>query len=188
MSARGHSRRLVALLNRPHVRFASESDRIAAQQRNDAQCQEATYAAQQTTLLFDHLVGRLQEWLRDGEAKRLRSLEIDDEFVFRRLLDRKVTRFGTFEDSIDIASSLPEHVSLVRSIRNQSAVPRKKRKIVHCRQAVSIHQRDDCSAVNHVKAVWHRNHPTVWLARQTADGAFDVGLVVNLDHNRLDSE
>jgi hypothetical protein len=38
--------------------------------------------------LFDHLVGRLQEWLRDGEAKRIRSLEIDDEFVFGRLLDR----------------------------------------------------------------------------------------------------
>jgi hypothetical protein len=29
---------LVASVNRPHVRFASESDRIAAQQRNDAQC------------------------------------------------------------------------------------------------------------------------------------------------------
>src|SRR5262245_65136169 len=28
---------LVASVNRPHVRFASESDRIAAQQRNDAQ-------------------------------------------------------------------------------------------------------------------------------------------------------
>jgi hypothetical protein len=31
---------LVASVNPPHVRFASESDRIAAQQRNDAQCQE----------------------------------------------------------------------------------------------------------------------------------------------------
>src|SRR5262245_40015994 len=31
---------LVASANRPHVRFASESDRIAAQQRNDAQCQK----------------------------------------------------------------------------------------------------------------------------------------------------
>src|SRR5262245_3788123 len=32
---------LVASVNRPHVRFASESDRIAAQQRNDAQCASA---------------------------------------------------------------------------------------------------------------------------------------------------
>src|SRR5215831_19184689 len=108
--------------------------------------------SQQHSCSFDHLVGRLQEWLRDGEAKRLRSLEIDDEFVFGRLLDRKVTGFGTFEDTIDIASSLPEHVSFVRSIRNQSTIPRKKRKIIHCRQAVSFDQRDDCSAMNHVKA------------------------------------
>src|SRR5262245_29179905 len=84
---------------------------------------------------LNHLVSRLQEWLRDGEAKRFRSLEIDYEFVFGRLLDRQVTGFGTFEDTIDIASSLPEHVSFVRSIRNQPAVSRKKRKIVHCRQA-----------------------------------------------------
>src|SRR5262249_43716245 len=38
---------LVASVNRPHVRFASESDRIAAQQRDDAQCQQSTYAVQQ---------------------------------------------------------------------------------------------------------------------------------------------
>src|SRR5262245_13184175 len=35
---------LVASVNRPHVRFASESDRIAAQQRNDAQCPEPVIA------------------------------------------------------------------------------------------------------------------------------------------------
>src|SRR5262245_58645794 len=38
MTEVGHSRRFGASVNRPHVRFASESDRIAAQQRNNAQC------------------------------------------------------------------------------------------------------------------------------------------------------
>src|SRR5262245_44464883 len=37
---------LVASVNRPHVRFGSESDRIAAQQPNDAQCQQQTHAMQ----------------------------------------------------------------------------------------------------------------------------------------------
>jgi hypothetical protein len=55
--------------------------------------------------LFDHLVGCLQEWLRDGEAKRLRSLEIDDQLEFGRLLDRQVTGLGTFEDTIDIPAA-----------------------------------------------------------------------------------
>jgi hypothetical protein len=35
-------------------------------------------------LLFDHLIGALQERLRDGEAKRLRGLEIDDQLEFGR--------------------------------------------------------------------------------------------------------
>jgi hypothetical protein len=42
--------------------------------------------------------------------------------------------------------------------------------------------------MNHVKAVWHRNQAAIWLARQRADSAFDIGIVVNLDHNRLDSK
>ena len=42
--------------------------------------------------------------------------------------------------------------------------------------------------MNHVKAVWHRNQAAVWLARQSADGAFYIGIVVNLDHNRLNSK
>ena len=41
---------LVASVNRPHVRFASESDRIAAQQRNDTQCQDRTKAPQQNDM------------------------------------------------------------------------------------------------------------------------------------------
>src|SRR5262245_27866632 len=40
----------VASVNCPHVRFASESDRIAAQQRNYAQCQEQTSVAMQQLL------------------------------------------------------------------------------------------------------------------------------------------
>src|SRR5262245_12606103 len=55
---------LVASVNRPHVRFASESDRIAAQQRNDAQCHirsradAAKCTARDAALyLLDHFVG-----------------------------------------------------------------------------------------------------------------------------------
>jgi len=33
---------------------------------------------------LDHLVGELQERLRDGEAKRLRGLEVDDQLEFSR--------------------------------------------------------------------------------------------------------
>src|SRR5262245_52035227 len=67
---------LVASVNRPHVRFASESDRIAAQQRNDAQCQERPRAGAAIDVLFDHLVGAGDEERRHVEAERLGGLRL----------------------------------------------------------------------------------------------------------------
>ena len=53
-------------------------------------------------LLFDHLIGALQERLRDGEAERLGGLEIDDQLEFRRWLDRQIAGLGALENTIDI--------------------------------------------------------------------------------------
>ena len=61
----------------------------------DPSASDVRFVPKADIISFDHLVGCLQEWLRDGEAKRLRGLEIDDEFVFGRLLNWKVTGFGT---------------------------------------------------------------------------------------------
>ena len=37
-----------------------------------------------------------QQRFRDGKAERLRGLEVDDKFEFRRLLNRQVGRFLAF--------------------------------------------------------------------------------------------
>jgi putative tryptophan/tyrosine transport system substrate-binding protein len=50
---------------------------------------------------------------------------------------------------------------------------------------VLVRERDDRLAMGHVKAVRHRNQAAVRLMRERADGAFDLGIIVNLDHNRL---
>jgi hypothetical protein len=42
-----------------------------------AQCQEATYAPQQTALLLDHLVGQRDELLGNGQPERLGGLAVD---------------------------------------------------------------------------------------------------------------
>jgi hypothetical protein len=44
--------------------------------------------------LLDHLVRPPQHRGRDGEAERLRGLEVDDQFELRGLLDRKVGGLG----------------------------------------------------------------------------------------------
>ena len=49
--------------------------------------------------LLDHLIGSGQQCLRDGEAERVGSGEIDDEFELSWLYHRKVGGFLALEDT-----------------------------------------------------------------------------------------
>src|SRR6516162_3397652 len=69
---------------------------------------------------LDHLVGNREQRWRNGEAERLRSLEIDDQFELCRLHHRKVGRFGTLENPADIYAGLAIGVRKVRSIAHQT--------------------------------------------------------------------
>ena len=55
---------------------------------------------------FDHLVGNLENMEWNGEAEHLGGLEIDDQRVFRRLLNRKVGRTGALEDAVYVGCRL----------------------------------------------------------------------------------
>jgi hypothetical protein len=57
MTALGHERRTRPGRGSGACPLRSESDQLAARQRNDAMCQKATFALQQTASLFDQLVG-----------------------------------------------------------------------------------------------------------------------------------
>jgi hypothetical protein len=48
--------------------------------------------------------------------ERLCGLEVDDQLDFHRLLNRQVTRFGTFENSPRVGANLPIGISKVGSI------------------------------------------------------------------------
>jgi uncharacterized protein YydD (DUF2326 family) len=54
----------------PNVRYAFNGDRICASQRTDTMCQFRPCAVQQTTRLFDHLVGTQQNRCRQFDAAR----------------------------------------------------------------------------------------------------------------------
>src|SRR6266498_4461948 len=59
-----------------------------------------THAAQQTTLLFDHLIGAGEQRRWHLEAESLSGLEVDDQFVLGRRLDRQVGGFLPLEDAV----------------------------------------------------------------------------------------
>jgi hypothetical protein len=56
--------------------------------------------------LLDQLIGATAQRERHSNAERLRSFQIDDQFDFRRLLDRQIARFLALENpaSIDARS------------------------------------------------------------------------------------
>src|SRR5262249_34814067 len=56
----------------------------------------------------DDLVGPQHDGLGDGQPERLRSLEVDDQLVLRRLLDGKVGGLHALEDLVRIYSEAPE--------------------------------------------------------------------------------
>src|SRR5437588_3549217 len=70
---------------------------------------------------FDHLVGAQQKGFRDREAKRLRGLEVDDQFEFRRPFDRQVARVRPFENFVHEAAEPPVEVGQARRIGDQAA-------------------------------------------------------------------
>ena len=82
-----------------------------------ALCQKQTYAVQQSSPLFDHLVGAHQQWRRHVDTERLSSFEIYDQFVFGGLLDGQVRRSFPFKDTRNVTGRLSIQINYIDSIR-----------------------------------------------------------------------
>src|ERR1700732_1783140 len=80
-----------------------------------------TLAVQQTTLLFDDLIGASKKQLWDREAERLGGLEIDDQFEFRGLLDRQIGRLLALENPAGVNADLTVLTSKTASVAHQAA-------------------------------------------------------------------
>src|SRR5271154_3306325 len=93
--------------------------------------------------LFDHLVSNGEHARRNGEAKRLRGLEIYNQFELSRLLNWQVRWLRPAQNFVDIFGGVPEQVRKARSIGHQTAhsyvLPRTENR----RKPRSLHRSDD---------------------------------------------
>src|SRR5437899_5108929 len=71
--------------------------------------------------LLDDLIRPPQQRVRDRQAERLGSLEVDDELKLRRLLDGEVARFGALQDLIHEMRSTATHILEIFSVGHEAA-------------------------------------------------------------------
>src|SRR6516162_10917484 len=71
--------------------------------------------------LLDHIVGAAGQGQRDGDAERLRSLEVKEQFNFRAPLDRQLARFFPFDNTSSVDAGQTVRVGLVAAIARQAA-------------------------------------------------------------------
>ena len=130
-----------------NVRYASDSDHSRYESELTLWAKSGHFAPQQKRRLFDHLIGAGQQRLRQVEAKRLRSLHVDDEIELGRLLDRDVSWLCPTQNLVNKLSGASKLVSLVRSVRNQTSRFNKLAKHVQGRQSYTDGKRVDLDAV-----------------------------------------
>jgi hypothetical protein len=70
---------------------------------------------------FDHLVGAREQGIGHGYAKRLGSVEINDEFVLGRRLHGQFGGLLALEDAIDVPGRAAALVDEIRPVGNQAA-------------------------------------------------------------------
>src|SRR5262247_4463224 len=76
-------------------------------------------------LSFDELIRPPQQRLRNGQAKRLRRLDVDHEIELLRQLDWQVRRLRAVQDLPDVNAAAAEGLTHVRPIGQQAAGFRK---------------------------------------------------------------
>src|SRR5215813_15283258 len=131
--------------------------------------------------LFDHLVGAGEERRRYGEAERIRRFEIDRQVVLGRRLYRQVGGLLALEDAVDVARGMLVLVDVISPIGDQAAAGDEEAIVIHRREFVPRHQRDDQMPMNRRATAWHDDQTAIRGAREGRDDTLDLGRLTQID-------
>src|ERR1700730_3967784 len=110
-------------------------------------CNKATYAAQQTNVLFDHLVGtRKQRW-RNVEAERLCGLEVDNKIESCRLDARQVSGLVSLKNPTGIEAKQAICLNAIMAVAHEPTGIWIVTPLINRRDAVARRQGDDPRAL-----------------------------------------
>src|SRR6266404_5040112 len=109
---------------------------------------------------IDHLIRPLQERRRDGQAKRLGGLEVDDQLEPRRPLDGQVAGLRTLENLVHVGSGAPKIISNVRSIGHKAPGIHTVPVWEHRRQPVLCREVHEASSLIEEHGAWQHSQST----------------------------
>jgi hypothetical protein len=117
---------LIAAITQPRatarlVRFTPQERTCAVQLGMSALGRKRTYATQQTSSLFNQLVGDGDHPWRHLDAERSRRMKVDDKLKFGRLHHRQVSGLLTLENTADVDAGAS--VGAIAIIRSERAPP-----------------------------------------------------------------
>jgi len=78
----------------------------------------ATFVHTPGWALLDHDIRTGEDRQRDRDTQHFRALQVDDELVFCRQLDRDVAGIGAFEDLVDMCRDTAVHVQTLGNLGN----------------------------------------------------------------------
>ena len=150
---------------------------------------KADIPAPQPVVLFDHLVGGDEKAGRYWQAESFGGFPIKDGFVFCRSLHRKVSRFGTAKDAINVRGCLTILVCGHNPVGHETTGRDEEPVAVNRWHAMASSERDDEIAVDVRRTVRQDDYAAVWRGGDVSDGALDIrGIVLDSTGDCLNSQ
>src|SRR4029077_18338773 len=153
-----------------HVRFVPQADSCMAT----------------NSRLFDHFVGDRKQVGRYIEAYRSGGLEVDDELILGRKLDRQVARLGAAQDAIHVGWHAPIHIGETCSVFEQTAFLREIL-VVNRRHVVADRKPYHRAAMSEHEIIWQQ-HKTCLLSPEHCDDPLNIGIAPHFGRERLDRQ